>query len=193
MISFLKGKILNKGQGYVILQTDNIGYQVFISAGVYADLQIGQEMEFYIHHNASENAQDLYGFKSFSELEFFKLLISISGVGPKSALGVLAMASVDEIKESIAHGDPSVLNKVSGIGQKTAERIVLELRNKIGHLTGTVDGRTATGVSVSSDEIDALMALGYSLQQAREALRQVDGSIKDSGERIRAALRGLGK
>lgn len=199
MISFLKGKILNKGQarhdkstgqGFVIVQTDNIGYQVFVNAGMYADLQIGQEIELYIHHNVREDAQELYGFRSFSELEFFKLLISVSGIGPKSALSVLTLASIEEIKESIAQGDSSLLNKVSGIGTKTAERIVLELRSKIGQISGERVGGIGT---ISSDEIDALMALGYSLQQAREALRNVDTSVTDSGERIRVALRGLGK
>ena len=191
MIAFLTGKILNKGRGFVILQAGNIGYQVFVNAGMYADLDNGQEVEFYIHHHVSETAQDLYGFKSFSELEFFKLLISISGVGPKSGLGVLAMASVDEIKESIAHGDPSLLNKVSGIGTKTAERIVLELKNKIDYLVSTANGTAQSGVTASSDEIDALISLGYSLQQAREALKNVDVSVTESGERIRAALKNI--
>ncbi len=190
MISYLQGKILNKGRGFVILQASNIGYQVFVNAGLYADLQTEQEAELYIHHHISETAQDLYGFKNFNELEFFKLLISISGVGPKSALGVLAMAGVEELKESIATGDFSILSKVSGIGKKTAERIVLELRNKIG---GVSKGEMPGTGAISSDEIDALMALGYSLQQAREALRKVDKSTTDSGERIRAALKGLGK
>jgi len=190
MIAFLSGKILNKGQGFIILQVGDIGYQVFVSAGMYADLQMGQEAELYIHHQVSETAQSLYGFKNFSELEFFKLLISISGVGPKSALGVLALATVAEIKDSIAQGDPSMLNKVSGIGTKTAERIVLELKNKISRLA-PADGESSAGTAVSSDEIDALIALGYTLQQAREALKQVDSSIQDSGERIRTALRGL--
>jgi len=191
MISYLTGKILNKGKGYVILKTDNIGYQVFVNAGMYADLNNGQEVEFYIYHHVSETAQDLYGFKSFSELEFFKLLISISGVGPKSALGVLAMASVNEIKSSISQGDPSLLNKVSGIGAKTAERIVLELKNKIDILPKDMVGVDIT--NANSDEIDALISLGYSLQQAREALRTVDNLVIDSGERIRIALRGIGK
>jgi len=193
MISFLSGKIINKGHNFVILQADNIGYQIFVNAKIWTDLNNGQEVEFYTHHHVSETAQDLYGFKNFSELEFFKLLISISGVGPKSALGVLAMASVEEIKESIVTGDPSLLNKVSGIGAKTAERIVLELKNKIDRLSPMEGGGTLSGVNMSSDEIDALIALGYSLQQARETLKQVDSSITDSGERIRAALRGLGK
>ena len=191
MIAFLRGKILNKGKGYVILRMGDIGYQVFVNVVAYADLSIGQEVEFYLYHHIREDMQDLYGFKSFAELEFFKLLLSVSGVGPKSALGVLGMASVEEIKSSIGAGDPSLLTKVSGIGKKTAERIVLELRGKIDYLAPTKEG--AAGIAANSDEIDALMSLGYSLQQAREALKNIDVNIKDSGERIRAALRGLSR
>lgn len=189
MLAFLRGKIINKGIGFVIVEADNIGYQIFVNAVAYADLDISQEVEFYLYHHVREDMQDLYGFKSFAELEFFKLLLSVSGVGPKSALGILGMASAEDIKESIGHGDPSLLTKVSGIGKKTAERIVLELRGKIDYLAPIKGG--AGGTSVNSDEIDALMSLGYSLQQAREALKNVDAKIKDSGDRIRAALRGL--
>lgn len=192
MIAFLQGKIINKGQGFVILQADNIGYQVFVNAGMYVDLSIGQEIELYVHHNVKEDAQDLYGFKNFNELGFFKLLISVSGVGPKSALGVLAMASAEEIKQSIAQGDPSLLNKVSGIGAKTAERIVLELRNKVDALMSVDSSAPISAMSINGDEIDALITLGYNIQQAREALKSVGPEITDSGERIRVALRGLG-
>ena len=175
----------------MILQTGDIGYQIFVNVVAYADLSIGQEVEFYLYHHVREDMEDLYGFKNFAELEFFKLLLSVSGVGPKSALGILGMASVEDIKESIGHGDPSLLTKVSGIGKKTAERIVLELRSKIDYLASLKDG--AAGMSVSGDEIDALMSLGYSLQQAREALKNVGTDTRDSGERIRAALRGLSR
>jgi len=201
MLAFLRGKILNKGQaphdkitgqGFAIAEVNNIGYQIFINALAYADLNIGQDAEFYLYHNVREDADDLYGFKNFAELEFFKLLLSVSGVGPKSALGILGLASVTDIKESIGAGDPSLLNKVSGIGKKTAERIVLELRGKIDHLA-PVDSNGIASTSANSDEIDALMSLGYSLQQAREALRAVDASINDSSERIRTALRGLSR
>ena len=189
MISFLSGKILNKGQNYAIIKVGNIGYQVFINSTMLADLDIGQEVEIYTHQYVREDALDLYGFKSVKELEMFELLLSISGIGPKSALGVLAIASVADIKESISRGDSALLTKVSGIGRKTAERVVLELREKIGNLkleTGNL--KSGTG-SVSGDEIDALMALGYSMTQARDALRAVDVKIKDSGERIKQALR----
>jgi len=194
MISYLAGKILNKGQSYIIIKVDNVGYQVFINPTMYADLEIGQEIEIYTYQYVREDALDLYGFKSMEELEMFELLLSISGIGPKSALGVLAIASVSDIKESIARGDSALLTKVSGIGRKTAERVVLELRGKISQATdGEQQTADSKGGMISADEIDALMALGYSMSQAREALRAVDVNIKDSGERIKEALKKLGK
>jgi Holliday junction DNA helicase RuvA len=191
MVSYLKGKILNKGQGYIIVETNNVGYQVFVNPVMFADLDMGQEIEIYTHQYVREDALDLYGFKSLEDLEMFELLLSISGIGPKSALGVLSIASVGDIKDSISRGDSALLTKVSGIGRKTAERVVLELREKIGGL-GLGTGNLESG-SVSGDEIDALMALGYSMQQARDALRSVNPEIKDSGERIKSALKKLAK
>ncbi len=191
MIAYLKGKIINKGQGYIILDVKDVGYQVFINPTMYTALEIGQEIEFYIHHHIREDAMDLYGFNTPEDLEMFKLLLSISGIGPKSALGVLAVSSVNEIRETIAQGDSSLLTKVSGIGKKTAERVVLELREKVAHLADS--GNSQVSALAGSDEIDALMALGYSLQQAREALRKVDPKTKDSGQRIKEALKNLGK
>ncbi|MFH1822913.1 MAG: Holliday junction branch migration protein RuvA, partial [Patescibacteria group bacterium] len=189
MISYLKGKILNKDNGYVILAVNDIGYKVFVNPAIYALLDIGQPVELYTHQHVREDSLDLYGFKNMAELEMFELLLSISGIGPKSALGVLAIADVNQVKESITRGDPSLLTKVSGIGRKTAERVVLELREKITSLAGGASIKTDSGVMASGDEIDALIALGYSMQQAREALSQVDPKIKDSGERIKEALR----
>ena len=186
MIAYLKGKILNKDEGFVIVDVHDVGYKVFVSLGFYVDINPGQEVEFFIHQHVREDALSLYGFRTLDELKMFELLISISGIGPKSALGVLAIASVNDIKETIASGDPSLLIKVSGIGKKTAERVVLELRGKVGVLLSE-----KTAMSINSDEIDALVALGYSLQQARDALKKVDPSIKDSGARIREALKGI--
>jgi Holliday junction DNA helicase RuvA len=124
------------------------------------------------------------------ELEMFELLLSVSGIGPKSAQGILAVADSDRIKESIVHEDSSLLTKVSGVGKKTAERVVLELKSKIGRLGYEV----APGSVASSEveEIDALVALGYSQEQARQALRKVDAGIKDSSGRIKEALRQMG-
>jgi len=176
----------------VILEVNNVGYQVFISPLLYTDLELDLEAEFYTYQQVREDALNLYGFRNMEGLELFELLLSISGIGPRSALAVMSIATVADIKESIGRGDPALLTKVSGIGRKTAERVVLELREKIGKL-GVGDNKLNGDLLGSSDEIDALMALGYSLSQAREALNGVDAKIKDSGERIRQALKKLGK
>lgn len=192
MISFLRGKILRRSLNFVILDVRDIGYKVFVNSAALSEVAEGQQAEFYIHQHVKEDALDLYGFRNLDELEMFELLLSISGVGPKSALGVLVVGKVGDIKESIARGDSSLLTKVSGIGKKTAERIVLELREKVGKMAvGSQIGIDGVGISASSDEIDALMSLGYSLQQAREALQKVDHSIVDSGKRIKEALRNI--
>ena len=193
MISFIKGKIINKGQGLVVVEVNNIGYKVFVNPTKYAELEIGQEIEIYTHQYVREDTLDLYGFKSIEELEMFELLISISGIGPRSALGVLAIANTVEIKESIICGDSALLTKVSGIGRKTAERIVLELREKIDSKESGIRNKEPGLSKTRGDEIDALMVLGYSMSQARDALQQVNSKIKDSGERIKEALKKLGK
>jgi Holliday junction DNA helicase RuvA len=194
MIAYLKGKLINKGKNFIIIDVDNIGYQIFVSPIMYAELTIGDRSEIYTHHYIREDAESLYGFKNLEELEMFELLLSISGVGPKSALGVLSIAKVEDIKSSIARGDATMLTKVSGIGRKTAERIVLDLRDKVASLGGSAFGGVSGGdTSLNSDEIDALISLGYSIQQARDALRQVDPKIIKPGERIRGALKILSR
>ncbi|MFH1233877.1 MAG: Holliday junction branch migration protein RuvA [Patescibacteria group bacterium] len=191
MIAFLSGKIKNKGSNYIVLEINNIGYKIFVSQIFFADLSIGQTIDLYTHQYIREDAMDLYGLRSMEELEFFELLLSVSGIGPKSALGVLSIASVGSIKESIVAGDSALLIKVSGIGRKIAERVILELREKISK-TNFIAGKTGSTANASGDEIDALLALGYSVLQARQALQTVDPKIKESGERIRQALRKLG-
>jgi Holliday junction DNA helicase RuvA len=192
MISYINGKIKNKGTAYVIVLVGGLGYKVYINEALYSETNVGQEVEFYIYQNVREDALDLYGFSSLEQLELFELLLSVSGIGPKSALGVLSAGKVADIKETIARGDSSLLIKVSGIGKKTAERVVLELREKVGSLASRGIGvGGAQSFSASSDEIDALVALGYSVFQAREALAKVDPRISNSGERIKSALRNI--
>lgn len=195
MISYLKGQLKAKHKNYLIVVVHDVGYQVFVNQSLFAEFVAGQPVELYTHQYIKEDALDLYGFKNLEELEMFELLLSISGVGPKSALGILSVAKTEELKVTIARGDSSILTKVSGVGRKTAERIVLELRDKVASIgvgDMVVGGGAGAGMA-QSDEIDALMALGYSLQQAREALREIDPSLKNPSERIRAALKMLGK
>lgn len=195
MIAYLKGTVLNKRKNYLIIEVAGVGYEVYVTQKLFSEVVTGQPIEIYTHQYIKEDALDLYGFKTLDELELFELLISISGVGPKSALGIMGIATAEELSSSIARGDASMLTKVSGIGRKTAERVVLELRDKMATLNfeAVAAGAGATAVAAQSDEIDALMALGYSLQQAREALRQVDPSITKSGERVREALKKIGR
>jgi len=191
MINFLRGKILVKREDFIVVDVANVGYKVFVNSSMLSDTETGQESEIYIYHHIREDISALYGFKNMEELELFEMLLSISGIGPKSAIGVLTIASVADIKDSIARGDSGLLIKVSGIGKKTAERVVLELQDKVGSLVVSQSGKAGENLVSSSDEIDAMVALGYSLQQARDALRGVDPKIKDSGERIKEALKGV--
>lgn len=188
MLAFLKGKIIKKGINNIVVDVNDVGYKVFVSEKFLSQRERGDEIVIWTHQYVREDSLDLYGFNSEEELELFELLISISGVGPKSALAVLAIASVDEIKGSIASGDSHLLTKVSGIGKKTAERVVLELKDKMDEIKFSAKSDD-NKVSFRSDEIDALMSLGYSLQQSREALAQVDKNITDSGERIKQSLK----
>lgn len=192
MISFLRGQIVNKSLNYAIIEVAGLGYQIYGTENFLAELKIGSSVEVYTHHQIREDASDLYAFKALADLELFELLLTVSGVGPKSALGVLAIASADDIKEAIIRGDANLLTKVSGIGKKTAERLVLELKTKVirsGGAAMTINSSSLAG----SDEVDALISLGYSFSEARVALNSVDPIITESGERIRAALKKMAK
>ncbi len=190
MLAFLRGKILAKGNNYFIVEAGSVGYRVLVNTELYSQFKVGEEIELYLYHHLTDQGSLLLGVSNMEELEFFELLLGVSGIGPKTALNVLAAASLDDLKMAIASGEAGILNKVSGIGPKTAERIVLELKNKVGELaTTSLAGQTL----VNADEIEALVALGYSVREAREALRQVEADIKDSSKRIRAALRILSR
>jgi len=192
MISYLKGNIIYKNNNYLILDVVGVGYSIYLSEKLLQEVNMNSAATFYIHQHVREDALDLYGFKNVEDLELFGMLLSVSGIGPKSALGVLSVASSQEVIQSIARGDSVLLTKVSGIGQKTAERLVLQLKSNIIKLGGqSLDdfGSAITG----SDEIDALMSLGYSFLEAREALRAVSPSIVESGARVKEALKNMRK
>lgn len=192
MIAYLKGEVIAKNSHYFILEVNGVGYQIFAGENFLADLKIGQEKNIYTHHRVREEASDLYGFNTLADLDLFELLLSVSGVGPKSALAVLSLATADDIKEAIVRGDASLLTKVSGIGKKTAERLVLELKNKVAKISGGLN-LSGGGSSGTVDELEALISLGYSMNEAREALNLVEASITSSSSRVKAALRHLSK
>lgn len=188
MISLLQGTIESETEKYVIIDVSGVGYKVHISGNTFKNLpKKGEKIKLYTHLYVRENIMDLYGFLNPEELEIFELLISISGIGPKGALSVLTVASIETLKRAIANEESSILTKVSGIGKKMAEKIILELKNKIG------DEFAGKGVSVDSETIDALTSLGYRIQEAREVLKKVPEEVEGVENRVREALKLLGK
>jgi len=191
MIALLRGKIELKAEKFIILDVGGVGYKVFCSSQALKELAsrpANKETKLFIHLHTREGVLDLYGFLTFEELEFFEQLISVSGIGPKVGLSVMALAAVRTLKQAIASGQKSLLTKVSGIGSKTAERIILELKNKVAALVSEV-----RQLSSDSDAIDALVSLGYTAGQAREALEKIPAKVKGIGKRVKEALKILGK
>ena len=191
MISYIEGKIIKKLQRAVIVLVGGVGYKVFMPAVSLNKLNIGEEGSFFTHLNVKEDALDLYGFGSGAELEMFELLISISGVGPKAALGIVSLDSPEKIAGAILREDFAYLSSVSGIGAKTGKKIVLELKDKIAKLSFEAEGTEAA--SSDAEVIDALEALGYSPRDARDTVRNISKETEGVEKRIREALKILGK
>jgi Holliday junction DNA helicase RuvA len=191
MISHLRGKIIHLGDKFVVLECSGVGYKVFTSPETLQTLQKPSgEMDLWTYLAVRENALDLYGFLEKEELEFFELLITISGIGPKTAIGILSVSSIKNLRQTIGTGDTSHLTKISGIGKKIADKIVLELRDKIDFL----DSEKDTGeMRDESDAIEGLKALGYNEREAREALKKLPKEISRPSDRIKQALKILGK
>ncbi len=189
MIAKLKGQIEFLRGNYVVVDVAGVGYKVFITSFTLGKIAGREKIELFIHTYIREDALDLYGFLTVEELEMFELLISISGIGPKAGLGILSIAEPKTIRAAVASGDSSILTRVSGVGKKTAERVIVELRNRVEKLS---KGEEAVAAS-DSEAIEALVSLGYSATQAREALKSVPEDVEDVSEKVRAALKNLGK
>lgn len=188
MISYLKGIIKVKEEGFAIVVNNDIGYKVFAAERDLAKLNIGAAAEFFTYHYIREDEMRLYGFANRQDQRMFEMLFSVTGIGPKSAMGILNMATVDSIKSAIVRSDISLLTKVSGVGKKTAERVILELSSKIKDFGGI-----AKNTEGMSDAIEGLMSLGYSRSQALKALEKVQEDISDPAEKVRLALKSLGR
>jgi len=190
MIGHIEGRVLSKGERHAVIDVRGLGYKVFLPASALKQAVVDESMQLWTHLHVREDAMELYGFSHQAELELFENLIAISGIGPKSALGVLALASVDTLKRAIAAGDTSYLTKVSGVGRKTAEKIVLELKEKMGYEKASYSGAE---LQHDADVLDALISLGYSQGQAREALSKISPKISGREARLKEALKLLGK
>lgn len=189
MIAQLKGTVASKGRGFVVVDVGGVGYKVFVTLATLTESKVDSNITMRTYLAVRDNALDLFGFLTEEERAFFELLISISGIGPKSALGILNIADVATITTAVRAGDSSYLTRVSGIGKKNAEKIVLELTDK---LDKGAEDETDTDLKGDMEALEALIALGYSAGASREALKAVPKEAKTPSERIKAALKALG-
>ncbi len=185
MISYLKGKILQKSLNFLILENQGIGYKLFVVPEI-LEKKLGEEIELYTYLKVSDDGQTLFGLPDFPTLQFFELLITVTGVGPKMALTILSGAKVSTLEEAITGQDAEIFTRMSGVGKKTAERIILELKNKI--IGGSLSGATGGG----SDIFDALVGLGYSAREVREAVQKMDRT-QNMETQLKEALKLLSK
>ena len=190
MIGYLKGDIIYRDLKFLIVNTggdqNGVGYKVYTTPDFIAETENLDHVEMWIHTVVKDDAIDLYGFKNKGSLDLFDLLLSVSGIGPKSALNILGLANTQNLRQAIVSQDISYLTNVSGISKKIAEKIVLELKGKV--LGGDDDESDGVGIlsnnkqsrGVEVEALEALKALGYTQREAREALENVPKDIKDS-------------
>lgn len=187
MLHYLTGKLIQKKENYFILETGGFGLQVFSSITTLKDLPAANEsVKVFTHLHIKEDAWDIYGFSTKAELDFFEKLISVNGVGPKTGLNILNIDMADRLMAAINEGRVDLLTKASGIGKKTAERVVVELRGKFAQANS---GAIAGIMESDSDIIDVLQNLGYTKDQSRQAVSKIDPNIKGIEDRIKSALK----
>lgn len=188
MISYLRGKVVDKNLRYCILDVNGLGYKVFVTEETLRDLKNGQNTSFWTHLAVRENSLDIYGFTDKDALGLFELLINISGIGPKTALGVISVANPKTLHRAVSSGDLAYLTKVSGIGRKLAEKIILELREK---LSGFDDDNNKD-LRGETDALEALRSLGYTERESRDVLKKIAGENISAGDKVKKALKILG-
>jgi len=187
MISYITGKIVHKqNQKVTVLTSGGVGYLVGVMPMLFLELVLNSEVTLYTYLAVRENALDLYGFKDLRERDLFMKFLDVTGIGPKTALHLLSLGTVDEISSAIGRGDVDYLTKVSGIGKKTAERIVVELRSKINDQRSTNSEQTSENLG---EVVDALVSLGYSREEARDLIKDLDSKDKTSEQLLREALK----
>ncbi len=192
MIAHVKGVVAEKFGSSVIVDVHGVGYEVAVALGDYERALLNEEVTLYTYHHIREQSQDLFGFSSLAAKKLFELLISVQGVGPKAALAILSVAESEMVRGAIANSDVAFIAQATGVGKKTAERVVVDLKEKVG-LALRYDNSTVTGTSsvvAHTDEaLEALMALGYSLHDATNALEGVSTELS-TADRVTQALKG---
>jgi len=200
MISYIKGELVELTENAIVLDHDGMGFLIMMPASILAKLPaIGSELKVHTYLYVKEDALDLYGFLTKDDLKVFKLLITVSGIGPKGALAILSTMSPDDLRFAVLAGDSKTISKAPGIGSKTAQKLIIELKDKLkiedvldGGADGGYEPQSDMGDTAAAEAVMALTALGYSSADATRAVRQVDGGADmDSEALLKAALKKL--
>jgi len=185
MISYLKGKVIAQGPDYIITETGGVGYKVYVAENRLSSFSMGKEVELYCHlHIKREETLELYGMDTPQALEVFETLNNISGIGPKAALNIASLGSMEQLRAAVEKGDATYFARVHGIGQKRIQKIILELTGKLKIL-----GKQKNDKPEEKEAIDALVALGFPRQKAKQALSQIPQDISSLEDKIKEALR----
>ncbi len=190
MIAHVSGIVTEKFGSSLIVDVHDIGYEVQVAASDFEAASLNEEIKLYTYHHVREQSQELFGFSSLTAKKLFELLITVQGVGPKAALAILSISDSETVRNAIARSDAAFVSQASGVGKKTAERVVVDLSDKVGlALRGNVSNTGISEIIIAKDEaLEALVALGYNLSDATEALEGVPTDLS-TAERVREALR----
>lgn len=190
MIAHVFGKVAEKFNGSLVIDVHGVGYEVSVATNDFDAVILDQEVKFYTYHHVREQAEELFGFSSLAAKKLFEMLITVQGVGPKAALAILSLGDAEQVRNAIANADSSFVQKATGVGKKTAERVVVDLSDKVGLPThyGRTETPLQTKLNTSDEALEALMALGYTLADATKALESVDINLPTS-QRVTEALK----
>lgn len=190
MIAHVFGKVAEKFNGSLVVDVHGVGYEVSVATNDFDAVILDQEVKFYTYHHVREQSEELFGFSSLAAKKLFEMLITVQGVGPKAALAILSLGDTEQVRNAIANADSSFVQKATGVGKKTAERVVVDLSDKVGLPThyGRTEAPLQTELNTSDEALEALMALGYTLADATKALENVDVNLPTS-QRVTEALK----
>ncbi len=194
MIAQLRGKVVEHAGPLVVLECGGVGYGIVTTIDEQGAMHLGSETILYITENIKEDAYDLYGFMTKSRRELFRLLTSVNGVGPKAGMAIVGLANEQLVRKAIAEGDTAFISRASGVGKKVAERVVVDLKSKVGLIASAdaTDFLYGDSVGDGDEAVQALMALGYSLPDAKIVVSQVDSSLP-LNKRVAEALKAQGR
>ena len=193
MIAYLEGTIRSKGEQHVIVVVNGVGYKIFALPPLILTAEVGATAALHTHQYVREDSLELYGFERPEELRMFEILIGVTGIGPKTALGILSITTPEQLRSAVISGNVGLLTKVSGIGKKMAERLLVELKD-----TFIAEQKKRTGEAASTmyegdvEVIEALERLGYSIGEARKAIEALPKELTNTEARLKAALKQLG-